>query len=213
MAEEIPESTMFWSMSVDANACGSRLIAAALMEDLYHRGLISFACEGVSAASDVSEEVPGVDHFHIQLCSLSQNSPPESQRVTSGCARNVSSDEWYRVRDVSELSGCCCKITEFFMITLKKKAANDTSRDSRDGTKYKRRIDSLTSAAFLSRLVLMYDALPARRDRRQRVTLHVNRRLGQIHAGQFLGGPTRDAGWLVPSLSMSASEKMHHVTV
>lgn len=53
---------MFPPMSVDASVCGSRLIAEALMEDLYRRGLISSACEGVSAVSDVSEEVPGVDH-------------------------------------------------------------------------------------------------------------------------------------------------------
>lgn len=49
--------------------------------------------------------------------------------------------------------------------------------------------------------------LPARRESRERVTLHVNRRRGQIHAGQFLCGPTWDAGWLVPSLSTSASEE------
>lgn len=132
-----------------------------------HRYCLSHRLE--RAVGDVVKEVSGINPFLIffdKVCSLNHVSP-KNQGQLGQCAqelgqrlltighvlsiRLLASSE-RRVRAV-------CLNYRVLHDDQSSKAADDISRDSRDGAKYKRLDDVLTSAASVSTLGLMYDAL------------------------------------------------------
>lgn len=193
------------------------------------------------AVGDVIKEVSGLNHFQIffdKLYSL-YHASPKNQRELGQCAQEVGQrllmiGRVLSIRWVASSERSVRAVWQNYRVLHDHfcKAANDTSRDTRDRAKYKGLDDVLTSVAFVSNLGLMYDALTELSDLSRQlqkremtlpeadgllsrvirvfesmisipgshvttvhaavkensfmgVTLRMNSRLGQIHAGQF----------------------------